>query len=114
MSTATSNAPSIGGEHCSTRFGAMHATYATDATNERVQDQGRSSSVPEHTTGAVDKSPRVKVACINWSHEDAPKAMSYLLRDDEAVATAYHDGWAQAMERANDLARLLHRAGVLA
>ncbi|UAJ80175.1 hypothetical protein IT072_03765 [Leifsonia sp. ZF2019] len=62
----------------------------------------------------MDKSPRVKVACINWSHADAPKALSYLLRDDEAVAEAYHATWAQAMERANDLARRVYAAGVLA
>lgn len=56
MSSATSNAPSIAAEQCSTASGAMHATNATDATNERVQDQRRSSSVLDRATGVVDNS----------------------------------------------------------
>lgn len=59
MSNATSNAPGIDVEKCSAASGAMHATNATDATNERFQDQSRSSSVPEHTAGAVDNSRRL-------------------------------------------------------
>ena len=37
---------------------------------------------------------RVKVACINWPHPDAPHAASYVLVNGEAVALAYHHTWA--------------------
>lgn len=52
---------------------------------------------------------RVKVACINWGHKNAPHAMSYVLRNNELVAEAFHDTWAQAMERANLIAVRLGR-----
>lgn len=44
---------------------------------------------------------RWKVACINWSHPDAPHAVSYALRDGEMVADQFHVTWDDAMERAN-------------
>ncbi|TQL46690.1 hypothetical protein FB562_2214 [Homoserinimonas aerilata] len=50
---------------------------------------------------------RVIVACINWNHPDAPHAVSYVLRDGEAIASVYHDTWAEAMHRANELAARL-------
>jgi hypothetical protein len=50
------------------------------------------------------------VSCINWDLPDAPHATSYLLQDGAAVAVAYHDTWAEAMDRANRLAVLLAAA----
>ncbi|MBO1739690.1 hypothetical protein [Leifsonia sp. TF02-11] len=58
----------------------------------------------------MDNSHRVKVACINWGHDGAPKAMSYVLWDDgDLVAERYHNTWEAAMDRANGLAISLHR-----
>lgn len=53
---------------------------------------------------------RVGVACINWTHADAPHAMSFVIRDGDLIAEAYHATWAEAMERANELAATLKRA----
>lgn len=53
---------------------------------------------------------RIIVACINWTHSDAPHAMSYVLRDGEAVATAYHATWTDAMQRADKLREVIRRA----
>lgn len=50
---------------------------------------------------------RVKVACINWGHHDAPKAMSYILRDGEMLAEHYAETWEEALDRGNYLARLI-------
>lgn len=50
---------------------------------------------------------RVKVACINWGHPDAPKGLSYILRDDEMIADWYDNTWEEALARGNYLARLL-------
>ena len=93
---------------------AMHATYATYATDERTQDSGGKPRVLD-AAGPVDKSDslRVVVACINWNHPSpVPHAMSYVLRDGQMVADWYHDTWTDAMEFAVPLARRL--AGVAA
>lgn len=55
-------------------------------------------------------SGRVKVACINWSHPDAPHAMAYVLVDGAAEMTFYCATWAQAMERANNIAGRIAKA----
>jgi hypothetical protein len=47
---------------------------------------------------------RVKVACINWGHADAPHAASYVLRNGAADALAFHPTWADAMKRADRIA----------
>jgi hypothetical protein len=43
--------------------------------------------------------PRWVVACINWTHPDAPHAMSYLWDGDEMKGEAYHADWSEAMAR---------------
>lgn len=55
---------------------------------------------------------RVVVACINWTTPDAPHAMSYVLRDGEVLASAYHDTWVEAMVRANKIANYHRRLGM--
>lgn len=58
---------------------------------------------------------RVKVACINWGHDSAPKALSYILRDDdEMVAEDYHWSWDEAVERSRRLAASLARSAGIA
>lgn len=52
---------------------------------------------------------RVKVACINWGHDDAPKALAYVLRDGEALAETFHATWEEALQRANRTAVILGR-----
>lgn len=56
---------------------------------------------------AEKDAPRVKVACINWSHADAPHALIYLLRNGEAVAEQFVDTWADAMALVPRYARLI-------
>lgn len=44
---------------------------------------------------------RVKVACINWTHPDAPHALVYVLDSAEGiVAERFFDTWAEAITRA--------------
>lgn len=48
---------------------------------------------------------RIKVACINWGHPDAPHALSYVL--DPILGPRgefFHATWAEAMDRARMLA----------
>lgn len=41
---------------------------------------------------------RIKVACINWSHADAPHALAYVLDPAEGiVAERYFDTWPEAI-----------------
>jgi hypothetical protein len=40
---------------------------------------------------------RWKVACINWSHPDAPHAISYLWDGEEMRTERYWPTWADAM-----------------
>ena len=43
------------------------------------------------------KNGRWQIACINWGHEVAPHAMTYLLVDDSAECTAYHETFGDAI-----------------
>ena len=51
------------------------------------------------------KRARIKVACINWTHQDAPHATSYVEVGGGAYFIDYHATWDDAMERAGRLAR---------
>ena len=56
---------------------------------------------------------RVKVACINWLHADAPHALVYLWDGEEMGATTYCDTWAEAMTVADRWAGLLRHKVVV-
>ena len=47
--------------------------------------------------GIHDEAPRWKVACINWPHDDAPHAATYVLIDGDARMTRYHATWEEAI-----------------
>lgn len=89
---------------------AKHATQrnATNATTPRQPERNR--ALETRANNPVDN--RIKVACINWPHPDAPHAMSYLLRDGEVVGEAYHATWDEAMARADEVASRLRRVVV--
>ena len=53
---------------------------------------------------------RVKVACINWGHPDAPHAMTCTVNaGGEYLVTISHDSWAEAMAQADRLADIIRR-----
>ena len=57
-----------------------------------------------------DRAVRVKVACINWSHPDAPHAMTYMVTAaGERTHTRACGTWAEAMARADWLADIIRR-----
>lgn len=56
---------------------------------------------------AVHFPPRWKVACINWTSPDAPRATTYLLIGGAAEATRYHPTWADAIQWLTDHASIL-------
>lgn len=53
----------------------------------------------------LDVAPRTpkgrwKIACINWTYNDAPHAMSYFLDDERGlIASDYHDTIQDAIRR---------------
>ena len=60
-------------------------------------------------SGLLKSGDRAKVACVNWGHPRAPKAVSYILSGDEMFAERFHDTWADAVERSRKLARLIRK-----
>lgn len=64
----------------------------------RLLRQGRRGDAVHHPF-------RFRVACINWSHRDAPHAVAYLMRNGEMVADWFFDTHAEAIAFADDRAR---------
>jgi hypothetical protein len=58
----------------------------------------------ERSTGLL-RGSRWRVACINWSHADAPHAVVYL----EGMFDRYFTTWSEAIEWADMTARRLAR-----
>lgn len=56
----------------------------------------------DHTPTAPP--PRLKVACINWSHPGAPHALVYMLKHGEAVGGRFFPTWDEACSYARDIA----------
>jgi len=52
---------------------------------------------------------RWKVACINWSHDDAPHACAYLSVNGAAGFDRYFATWSEAIEWADKTARRFAR-----
>ena len=48
--------------------------------------------------------PRFRIACINWSHITAPKAVVYLASETHFY-DRYFSTWAEALEWANEKSR---------
>lgn len=58
------------------------------------------------------KASRWKIACINWSHPDAPHASAYILDPrGSMIASWYFPTWHEAVEF---VARCLRRAAIVA
>lgn len=52
---------------------------------------------------------RVKVACINWGHEDAPHSLAYVVHvgTSEMVVDRFFGTWGEALSWGNEMARRL-------
>lgn len=91
--------------------GTYEQDARTNATNARFHAQGSNRLVP-NTSVPVDNRIRIKVACINWSHSEAPHATAYIIINGEIRVETYCDTWDEAMVKACEWAKRYVRKGI--